>query len=77
MLQQQILQNPSSRDMGPSVQGPTLGWSDLHFLRFSKIDTLLSISYIFMSSITKYWQKSTETFKKMCKYLPFMYFRNN
>ena len=55
--EQQILQNPSSRDMGPSVQGPTDGWSDLHFLRFSKIDILLSISYIFMSSITKNWQK--------------------
>ena len=26
------------------------GWSDLHFLRFSKMDTLRSIGYIFMSS---------------------------
>ena len=30
-----------------------LGWSDFVFLRFSKMDTLLSIGYIFMSLIPK------------------------
>ena len=30
-----------------------LGWSDFGFLRFSKMDTLLSIGFIFMSLIPK------------------------
>ena len=46
----------------------TVGWSDLHFLRFSKMGTLLSIAYIFMSSIPKdrrsfHFQKITGTLK--------------
>ena len=35
------------------TQERTEGWGDFHFLRFSKMGTLLSIGYIFMSSIPK------------------------
>ena len=33
-----------------------VGRSDFHFLRFSKMDTVLSIGFIFISSILKYQQ---------------------
>ena len=36
----------------------TVGWSDLALLRFTKLDTLLLISYFFRNSIPKKLAKS-------------------
>ena len=44
------------------VQWCRVGWSDFHFLRFSKMGTLLSIGYIFMSSIPKNRRNMLNTF---------------
>ena len=64
-----------SRPYTTRLHTPTLGWSDSHFFGFSKMGTLLSIGYIFMSLFPKnrqieqharqsfHFQKITETLK--------------